>query len=109
MPHTDRHELIDQLIRETAPGAATSPRVSVLVVAALLAASSPDLLTEAMQSATTTADRQFVAIAAAHLTGDHDRVDALARDHLLDHPPRPVLAWIVDHSPATTTDQGVHR
>jgi hypothetical protein len=113
MPDTDRTELIDQLLCETAAGATTAPRVSVLVAAALLA-SSPDLLAEAMQSATTTADRQFVAIAAAHLAGDHDRIEALARDHLLDHPSRPLLAWIVDHSHArdngptteSTTEQG---
>jgi hypothetical protein len=39
-----------------------------------------------------------VAIADAYVCGDHDRVDALARDHLLDHPSKPVLAWIVARS-----------
>ena len=109
MPDTDRQALIDRLLRETSAGTTTRPDVSVLVVAALLAASSPDLLAEATQAASTTADRQFVAIAVAHLAGDHDRVDALARDHLLDHAPRPVLAWIVDRSHASTDDQGDHR
>jgi hypothetical protein len=109
MPAPAHQELIDRLIRETAGGIAASPTISVLVVAALLAASSSDLLAEAMQSATTTADRQFVAIAVAHLTGDHDRVDALARDHLLDHPARPVLVWIVNQSHENTTNQGAHR
>lgn len=112
MPDTDRTELIDQLLRETATGATSTPRVSVLVAAALLAASSPDLLAEATQVATTTADRQFVAIAAAHLDGDRDRVDTLSRDHLLDHPSRPLLAWIVEHSHAHTNEptnqQGAH-
>jgi len=109
MPDTNRQELVDQLIRETAASTTARPEVSVLVAAALLAASSPDLLAEAMQAATTTADRQFVAIAVAHVAGDHDRVDTLARDHLLDHPPRPLLAWIVSQSPEATTNQGDHR
>jgi hypothetical protein len=109
MPATDHQELVDQLIRETSAGSAARPDISVLVAAALLAASSRDLLAEAMQAASTTADRQFVAIAVAHLAGDHDRVDALARDHLLDHPSRPVLAWIVNRSHATTNEPGAHR
>jgi hypothetical protein len=109
MPATGRRELIDQLIRETSDGDSARPDVSVLVAAALLAASSPDLLADAMQAASTTADRQFVAIAAAHRAGDHDLVDALARDHLLDHPPRPVLVWIVDKSHDITINQGAQR
>ena len=76
------------------------------MAAALLAASSPDLLAEATQAATTTADRQFVAIAFAHLAGDHERVDALARDHLLDHASRPLLVWIVNQSLEITLSQG---
>jgi hypothetical protein len=109
MPDTDRQELIDQLIRETGGRASGRPEIPVLVAAALLAASSPDLLAEATQAATTTADRQFVAIAVAHLAGEHGRVEALARDHLIDHPSRPVLAWIVARSRTSTHDQGVHR
>jgi hypothetical protein len=109
MPATDRQELIDQLIRETSDGATARPDVSVLVAAALLAASSPDLLAEAMQAASTTADRQFVAIAVAHRAGDHYLVDALARDHLIDHPPRPVLVWIVNQGQDITINQGAHR
>ncbi len=106
MPATDHQALIDLLIRETSADSGRRSDVSILVAAALLAAASPDLLATAMQSATTTADRQFVAIATAHVAGDHDRVDALARDHLLDHAARPVLRWIVDRSLQTTTDQG---
>jgi hypothetical protein len=108
MPDTDRQDLIAQLLRETSATTAR-PDVSVLVTAALLAASSPDLLADAMHAASTTADRQFVAIAVAHAAGDHDRVDALARDHLVDHDPRPVLVWIVDRSHDITTNQGVQR
>jgi hypothetical protein len=109
MPATGRQELIHRLIRETSDGATARPDVSVLVTAALLAASSSDLLAEAMQAASTTADRQFVAIAVAHRAGDHDLVDALARDHVLDHPLRPVLVWIVNHSHDITINQGAQQ
>ena len=45
-------------------------------------------------SPTTSRDRQVVEIARAHLRGDADLVDALARDHLVDHPDSLVVAWI---------------
>ena len=109
MPTTVHHGLIDPLRREIAAETPASAGVSVLVAAAILAASSPDLLAEATRAAATTADRQFVAIAAAHVAGDHDRVDALARDHLLDHAARPLLVWILDRSHATTTIHGAPR
>jgi hypothetical protein len=35
-----------------------------------------------------------VAIATAHLRGHRDLVDALARDHLVDHPDNVLVAWI---------------
>jgi hypothetical protein len=35
-----------------------------------------------------------VAIAIAHQRGDGDLVDALARDHLVDHPDSVLVAWI---------------
>jgi hypothetical protein len=44
--------------------------------------------------AATTRDRQLVAIAAAHLRGQRELVDALARDHLADHPDNVLVAWI---------------
>lgn len=106
MPATDPQALIALLNAELTADSAASTDVSMLVTAALLAASSPDLLAAAMRSATTTADRQFVAIATAHLAGDHAQVDALTRDHLLDHVARPVLRWIVDRSLEATTHQG---
>lgn len=109
MSSTDRHALAGQLILELTAGTSARPDVSVLVAAALLSASSSDLLAEAMQAATTTADRQFVAIAVAHLAGDHDRVDVLARDHLLDHASRPVLVWIVDRSQARARGGDIYR
>lgn len=66
-----------------------------LVVEALLTpADSRVLLAQAEAAATTTRDRQLVAIAAAHLRGEGDRVDALAREHLVDHPDDVLVAWI---------------
>jgi hypothetical protein len=35
-----------------------------------------------------------VAIAGAYVAGDTDRVDALAREHLVDHPDDILVAWI---------------
>jgi hypothetical protein len=52
--------------------------------------------------AATTRDRQLVAIAAAHLHGQRDLVDALARDHLVDHPDSVLVAWIAGASHRTT-------
>lgn len=103
MHDPDRRALIEHLVRDAtdvaeAPRSAAAHDLVVLVVAALLAGGSDDLLADALRLATSTPDRQFVAIAAAFLAGDHDRVDALARDHLVDHPSRPVLAWIVTRS-----------
>jgi hypothetical protein len=66
----------------------------ILVAAALLEPGSPDLLTRAAATATSARDRQLVAIAAAHLAGDRDRVRDLARDHLADHPDSLLAAWI---------------
>ncbi len=109
----DRHQLVQQLRREIIDGSdagtASSPEIAVLVVAAVLAATSPDLLGDAMRLATSTADRQFVAIAAAHVGGQHDRADALGRDHLLDHPYRPVLAWILAHSASQDPTPGASQ
>ena len=51
-------------------------------------------------AATTTRDRQLVAVAAAHLAGDEDRLDALVRDHLADHPGSLLAAWIAAQHPS---------
>ncbi|GAA1861746.1 hypothetical protein [Asanoa iriomotensis] len=71
--------------------ARTSADPVLLVAAALV---EPAWLARAERAATSTRDRQLVAIAAAHLRGDRDRVDALARDHLADHPDNILVAWI---------------
>jgi hypothetical protein len=66
---------------------------AVLVAAALIGPVG-DRLGRAAACARTTRDRHLVAIAAAHLGGDHDRVHTLARDHLADHPGHLLVAWI---------------
>lgn len=54
----------------------------------------PSGLDRAAVVATARRDREVVEIARAHLSGDRDRVDALARDHLADHPGSLIVAWI---------------
>ncbi len=74
--------------------ARTSDQPIVLVAAALIDPAADHLLARATYLAVTTRDRQLVAVAAAYLAGDRDRVDALARDHLVDHPDSLLVAWI---------------
>ena len=91
------HQLVvggDAAIAEIIERAHTSDDVTTIVAAALFAAAPGDLLNRAAGVATTTRDRQVVAIAAAHVAGDADRVDTLARDHLVDHPASVLVAWI---------------
>ena len=98
---TDSDLLIRQLIGGDQGAAAritdlagTSDEPIVLVAAALIDPTTPNLLVRAMTLSSSTRDRQLTAIAAAHLDGDADRVDALARDHLADHPDSFLVAWI---------------
>jgi hypothetical protein len=65
----------------------------VIVMAALLERDS-NRLDRARAVAATSRDRQVVEIARAHLEGERDLVDALARDHLVDHPDSLIVAWI---------------
>jgi hypothetical protein len=102
---TDTDLLIRQLIGGDQGAAAritdlagTSDEPIVLVAAALIDPTTPDLLVRAMALSSSTRDRQLTAIAAAHLDGDADRVDALARDHLADHPDSFLVAWIASIS-----------
>lgn len=76
-------------------GARTSDTPALLVAAALISRDGDGLLlARATTHATTTRDRQLVAVAAADLDGDHDLFDALIRDHLADHPDNVLAAWI---------------
>jgi len=82
---------------------------SVPAAAALFAPDGDALLARAAASATTTRDRQLVAIATAHRRGDRQLVDALAREHLVDHPDSVLVAWIAEASgqrQTSTTKEG---
>jgi hypothetical protein len=83
----------------------TSDDPLILVAAALFTPDSGGLLDRAEGLATTTRDRQVVAIAAAHQRGDRGLVDALARDHLVDHPDNVLVAWIADASHHQCSDK----
>ena len=78
--------------------AAREPSEATVLVAVALVNRRRDLLLRAEAVARTTRDRQLVTIAAAHLDGDADRVDVLARDHLVDHPDNVLVAWIAGES-----------
>lgn len=81
-------------VLEIVEQARTSDDLHTIVAAALFAPAPANLMARATALALTTMDRQLVAIAAAHLEGDADRVDLLARDHLADHPDSLLVAWI---------------
>ncbi len=101
MTPTDTETLLRQVIGGDAAARADiidrarrSDEAILLAAAALVDPAGADLLARAALSATTTRDRQVVAITAAHLTGDRDRVDALARDHLVDYPDSVLVSWM---------------
>jgi hypothetical protein len=71
----------------------------ILVAAGLLAVEGGNrLLARAGLMAESTRDRQLMAIAGAHLRGERELVDVLARDHLVDHPDNVLVAWIAGAS-----------
>jgi hypothetical protein len=113
MTQADTDRLIRQFIGGDATArvgivdrARTSHEPILLVAAALIDPAATDLLAQATQLAATPRDRQHVAIATAHLDGDSDRVDALARDHLVDHPDNILVAWIAAAArPATHLEE----
>jgi hypothetical protein len=95
---------VDQMIRRAIGGdraaiswivarADTSAEPTVVAMAALLERR-PDRIARALAIAVSSRDRQLVAIAGSHLDGRHELVDALARDHLVDHPDSLIVAWI---------------
>lgn len=81
----------------------------LLVAAALLTEVPADLLARAAENAETTRDRQLVAIAAAHLDGNADVLDALVRDHLADHPDSILAAWIAAQHTRSGRPAGFHH
>jgi hypothetical protein len=102
----DTHLLIRRLIAGDPAASAqlqalarTECSPTLLVAAALVRHDGHELLARAAASATMPGDRQLVAIAAAHLGHDDERLDALVRDHLADHPDSILAAWIAAQHP----------
>ena len=83
----------------------TASQIETLIRAALRAPEPWPLLERAAQLADSTRDRQLVALATARVIGDHDRVDALARDHLVDHPDSILAVEIATATPASDTER----
>ena len=113
MPPTHPEQLLHRLIVGDASTIAaiveasrTSDDPVILVAAALFAPDADGLMARAGGMAATTRDRQLVAIATAHLHGERDLVDALARDHLVEHPDSVLVAWIAAASHERTALQG---
>ncbi len=77
------------------------------VMACLLGGDAAGLVA-ARDRAASRRDRQVVEIALAHLSGDRDRVDALARDHLVDHPDSLIVAWIAAGAAHPDARPGCH-
>src|SRR4051794_12019815 len=95
----------DAAIAAIVEASRTSDDPTILVAAALFAPHGDRLLARAERLASTTRDRQLVAIASAYQRGETELVDALARDHLVDHPDNVLVAWIADASNRQTTNQ----
>ena len=95
----------DAAIAAIVEASRTSDDPLILVAAALFAPEADGLLARAERVAATTRDRQLVAIAAAHRRGERELVDALARDHLVDHPDSLLVAWIADASHNQTSNK----
>jgi hypothetical protein len=66
------------------------------------------LLEQATGLASTTRERQLIAIAAAHLAGEWDSAGLLARDHLVDFPDSAFAAWVAASAPHTTPTSPLH-
>jgi hypothetical protein len=74
-------------------GADMADDAVTIAMAALLQGDSRRL-NRADSVAVTSRERQVVAIARAHLAGDSELVDALARDHLVSFPASLIVSWI---------------
>ena len=66
------------------------------------------ILERATGLAGTTRERQLVAIAAAHLAGETDSADFLAREHLIDYPDSAFAAWVAAAVQPTTSTTPIH-
>ncbi len=75
---------------------------AVTIVMAAVLERHPSRLDRARAVAMTSRDRQVVAVARAHLDGNSELVDALARDHLVDYPDSLIVAWIASDADASS-------
>lgn len=80
-----------------------SDSVGLLVAAGVLAGDSAPLL-RAAALATSTRERQLVALAQLRLEGRVELFDALIRDHLASYPDHLLAAWLAGHRPLASTD-----
>lgn len=78
----------------------------VIIAMAALLERRAERLDQALAVAATSRDRQLVAIVRAHLRRDDALVDALARDHLVDHPSSFIVAWIASNATGPPRDPG---
>jgi hypothetical protein len=105
-------ELLEALIGTGVVGddlatvASTSTSAAVLVALAVRTGDDSHL-DHARRHAATSRDRQLVELAVSHLAADHDRFDALVRDHLVEHPDHVVAAWIAATNRECRSDQPV--
>src|SRR4051794_20592025 len=113
MPSADSAKLLrrlvvgdDSAITAIVEESLTSEDPLILVAAALFATDADGLLARAAGIAATSRERQLVAIATAHRRGERELVDALARDHLVDHPDNVLVAWIADASHNQSNKEG---
>jgi len=102
---TDSEHLVHRLVsgdEATIAAIVDASRASedplILVAAALFTDDGDALLARAGGAAQTTSERQLVAIAGAHARGERALVDALAREHLVEHPDSVLVAWIANAS-----------
>lgn len=77
---------------------------AVIIAMAALLERRPERLDHALEAAATSRDRQLVAVIRAHLRGDDALVDALARDHLVDHPGSLIVSWIASNTTGPLPD-----
>ena len=80
---------------------------AVLLAMAAVLERHPGRLDRARAVAASSRDRQVVAIARAHLDGERELVDALARDHLVDHPDSLIVSWIASDAIADARHEGL--
>ncbi len=96
---------VDAIAWITAHADTTDDAVTIVMAAVL--ERHPSRLDRARAVAATNRDRQVVAVARAHLDGNRELVDALARDHLVDYPDSLIVAWIASDADASGRRRGL--